>query len=74
MTDETSADGLRDKLARYHEHVDAMFWGWNRIWLAPEFRAWNIEEYLPRIACPLALWRIAWFIEIKHSFPPSCSS
>ncbi len=28
-------------------------WGWNRIWLAPEFRAWNIEEYLPRIACPV---------------------
>ena len=44
---------LRSKLARYHADVDSVFWGWNRIWLAPEFRAWNIEEYLPRIACPV---------------------
>jgi pimeloyl-ACP methyl ester carboxylesterase len=44
---------LRAKLARYHADVDSAFWGWNRIWLAPEFRDWNIEEYLPRIACPV---------------------
>ena len=39
--------------ARYHADVDSAFWGWNRIWLHPDFRAWNIEEYLPRIACPV---------------------
>ena len=44
---------LRAKLARYHADVDSAFWGWNRIWLAREFRDWNIEEYLPRIACPV---------------------
>ena len=44
---------LRAKLARYHADVDSAFRGWNRIWLAPEFRDWNIEEYLPRIACPV---------------------
>jgi len=44
---------LRDKLARYHADVDSVFWGWNRIWLHPDFRAWNIEEYVPRIACPV---------------------
>jgi len=44
---------LRAKLARYHSDVDGAFWGWNRIWLDPEFRAWNIEAYLPRIACPV---------------------
>jgi hypothetical protein len=44
---------LRDRLARYHADVDSAFWGWNRIWLAPEFRDWNIEEYLPRIECPV---------------------
>jgi pimeloyl-ACP methyl ester carboxylesterase len=44
---------LRAKLGRYHADVDSAFWGWNRIWLDPEFRAWNIEEYLPRIACPV---------------------
>jgi len=44
---------LRAKLARHHSDVDGAFWGWNRIWLHPDFRAWNIEEYLPRIACPV---------------------
>jgi pimeloyl-ACP methyl ester carboxylesterase len=44
---------LRAKLARYHADVDSAFWGWNRIWLHPDFRAWNIEECLPRIACPV---------------------
>jgi pimeloyl-ACP methyl ester carboxylesterase len=40
-------------LGRYHAHVDATFWGWNDIWLDPEFRSWNIEEYLPGIRCPI---------------------
>ena len=44
---------LRAKLGRYHADVDSAFWGWNRIWLDPEFRRWNIEEYLPRIVCPV---------------------
>jgi len=44
---------LRARLARYHADVDSAFWGWNRIWLDPAFRAWNIEEYLPRIDCPV---------------------
>ncbi len=44
---------LPRKLGRYHQHVDATFWGWNDIWLDPQFRAWNIEEYLPAIRCPI---------------------
>ena len=44
---------LRERLTRYHADVDSAFRGWNRIWLAPEFRDWNIEEYLPRIRCPV---------------------
>jgi pimeloyl-ACP methyl ester carboxylesterase len=44
---------LRARLARYHADVGSAFWGWNRIWLHPDFRAWNIEEYLPRITCPV---------------------
>ena len=43
----------RERLARHHEHVDAMFWGWNDIWLADAFRSWNIEALLPQIACPI---------------------
>ena len=44
---------LPQRLARYHADVDSAFWGWNRIWLDPAFRDWNIEEYLPRIRCPV---------------------
>jgi pimeloyl-ACP methyl ester carboxylesterase len=44
---------LRAKLARHHADVDSAFRGWNDIWLHPDFRAWNIEEYLAGIACPV---------------------
>jgi pimeloyl-ACP methyl ester carboxylesterase len=44
---------LRARLAKYHQDVDAAFWGWNRPWLDPGFRRWNLEEYLPRIAAPI---------------------
>jgi pimeloyl-ACP methyl ester carboxylesterase len=44
---------LAEKLTRHHRDAARTFWGWNNIWLHPEFRRWNIEEYLPRIACPM---------------------
>jgi len=44
---------LRARLARHHADVDGAFRGWNEVWLRPEFRAWTIEEYLPRITCPV---------------------
>ena len=44
---------LRERLARYHEDVDSAFWGWNDIWLAPAFRAWDIRAELPAIDAPL---------------------
>ncbi len=44
---------LRDKLARYHDDVDSAFWGWNRIWLHPPFRDWNIEAELSAVRCPV---------------------
>ena len=43
---------LSQKLERYHDHVDETFRGWNDIWLDPQFRDWNIEEYLAPISCP----------------------
>jgi len=43
---------LRARLARHHRDVDGAFWGWNRAWLDPGFRAWNIEAALPAIAVP----------------------
>jgi pimeloyl-ACP methyl ester carboxylesterase len=44
---------LRARLARHHQDVDSAFWGWNDIWLDPAFRAWNIEEELASITCPV---------------------
>lgn len=44
---------LRARLGRHHQDVDSAFWGWNDIWLNPEFRGWNIEDDLSRIACPV---------------------
>jgi pimeloyl-ACP methyl ester carboxylesterase len=44
---------LRKRLSRHHADVESAFWGWNRIWLDPEFRSWNIEGLLPSIHCPV---------------------
>ena len=45
--------GLREKLARYHDDPDSAFWGWNRIWLDPDFRAWNIVPALGAVQAPV---------------------
>ena len=44
---------FRARLGRHHEDVDGAFRGWNEVWLRPDFRDWSIEEYLPRIKCPV---------------------
>jgi pimeloyl-ACP methyl ester carboxylesterase len=44
---------LRAKLAKHHADVDGAFWGWNRAWLDPGFRAWNLEAYVPAIVVPV---------------------
>jgi pimeloyl-ACP methyl ester carboxylesterase len=43
---------LRARLQKHHRDVDGAFWGWNRAWLDPGFRAWNLEEFLPRVQVP----------------------
>ena len=53
VRDTYRSTNLRDRLARHHgDNVDSLFDGWSGVWLSPEFRAWNIEEYLPHIECP----------------------
>jgi pimeloyl-ACP methyl ester carboxylesterase len=45
---------LRERLAQYHGgNTDSMFRTWTDVWLRPEFRQWNIEEYLPAIESPV---------------------
>ena len=46
---------LPAKLGRYHDNVASTFWGWNDIWLHPDFLRWNIESYLPAVTCPVLL-------------------
>jgi pimeloyl-ACP methyl ester carboxylesterase len=50
------SSSLKSKLERWHgTNTECAFWGWNRAWLDPGFREWNIESYLPRINVPLLL-------------------
>src|SRR5262249_7062358 len=44
---------LRDKLARYHADPHSTFWGWRDIWLHPDFRSWDISEYVTKIQAPV---------------------
>ncbi len=44
---------LRARLAKHHADVDGAFWGWNRAWLDPAFRRWNLEAFLPKITAPV---------------------
>jgi len=44
---------MRELLARYHDDVDAVFWGWRDIWLHPDFRHWSIAGDLAGVRCPV---------------------
>ncbi len=46
---------LRARLARHHDDVEGAFWGWNRAWLDPAFRAWDITAEAARITVPTLL-------------------
>jgi pimeloyl-ACP methyl ester carboxylesterase len=47
--------GLRERMAEHHRDPDAAFFGWNDVWLDPEFASWNIEHLLPQIVAPTLL-------------------
>jgi len=51
--DAWTATDLPKRLARHHGDAARVFAEWNDCWLAPGFREWNIEEYLPAIRCPI---------------------
>jgi pimeloyl-ACP methyl ester carboxylesterase len=46
---------LRNKLARWHRNVDNAFHGWNGAWLDPDFRRWDISDYLAYVRVPVAI-------------------
>jgi pimeloyl-ACP methyl ester carboxylesterase len=43
------------KLARYHDDAPSTFWGWNNIWLDPDFLAWDITGTLTSITEPILM-------------------
>jgi pimeloyl-ACP methyl ester carboxylesterase len=53
--DAYAAGDLRTRLARWHMHVDNAFQGWNGAWLDPEFRKWDITEFLAYIRVPVLI-------------------
>jgi pimeloyl-ACP methyl ester carboxylesterase len=51
--DAFETSGLAERLGKYHRDARKTFHLWADAWLDPAFRQWNIEEYLPRIKCPV---------------------
>jgi len=52
--DETAQSGrLRERLAKFHAHVDTAFWQWNDVWLSPEFQNFDIRADCQTIRCPV---------------------
>jgi pimeloyl-ACP methyl ester carboxylesterase len=48
-------EGLRERMARHHDDVDAAFWGWCGVWLDPAFRDWSLEREAERVSAPALL-------------------
>jgi pimeloyl-ACP methyl ester carboxylesterase len=46
---------LRAKLACWHADVDNAFKGWNGAWLDPDFRKWDLTEFLAYIRVPVLI-------------------
>lgn len=48
-----ASSDLAQRLGKYHRDPRKTFHLWADAWLDPEFLQWNIEAYLPAIACPV---------------------
>lgn len=46
---------LKARLARWQANVDVAFYGWSGAWLNPEFRTWDISEFLAYIRVPVQI-------------------
>ena len=53
--DRYRGSGLRERMTRHHRNPDAAFYGWNDVWLHPDFPRWSIIEEIPQIESPLLL-------------------
>lgn len=48
---ETTA--MKERMAKYHADPVATFRGWNEAWLAPGFKAWNVEAVIESFRVPV---------------------
>jgi pimeloyl-ACP methyl ester carboxylesterase len=44
--------GLREKMQKFHRDADGAFYGWNRVWLDPDFVSWNVAEVIDFLRVP----------------------
>jgi pimeloyl-ACP methyl ester carboxylesterase len=51
--DATGREKIISMLERYHNDPKSLYLAWRDTWLLPEFRNWNIEEYVSKIKCPV---------------------
>jgi pimeloyl-ACP methyl ester carboxylesterase len=52
--DDFQQGNLAQRLTRYHgTNLTTAFWGWNDVWLDPEFRTFSILDRLDTISVPL---------------------
>jgi pimeloyl-ACP methyl ester carboxylesterase len=49
------AGGLRERMARHHDDVDAAFHGWCDVWLDPAFERWDLSEEIAELRAPTLL-------------------
>lgn len=47
------AQGLREKMAKWHRDPAHTFAGWNDAWLNPAFAAWNVAEVIDYLRIPV---------------------
>jgi pimeloyl-ACP methyl ester carboxylesterase len=39
--------------AQHGANTERIFRAWSGVWLSPAFRAWTIEDLLPKVTCPV---------------------
>lgn len=55
ISDQFEVSNMAAKMAKYHSEPETTFRGWAEVWLSPEFRNWNIEDYVNGVRSPTLL-------------------
>ena len=44
---------LRDRLSKYHSHVDVAFKGWHDVWTHPDYASWDVADAIDHLRIPV---------------------